>query len=319
LSVTAHCSSKDEYVLRALVTGASGFLGRHLVQDLRKQELEVTTLGRQRTSEESSIAMGDAPWSVAHLVRIIEMVEPSMIFHLAGRSVGSERQLEQLNVGVASAIMQALREVQGRPLLVCCGSAAEYGSAIVDGLPVEEALACAPVTAYGASKLAQTKAALAFAESTGTRVLIARIFNPIGPGMPSHLALAEFARDIAVLECRGVLRTGNIHVSRDFIDIRDVSAALIRLACHPDACGVVNLCSGLPTRLSQLVHILIALSGKSVTIELAPERQRFYEPKVIVGSTQLLGRFGALPPPTDYEDVVSRVWRDAEARGKEIA
>ena len=171
-----------------------------------------------------------------------------MLFHLAGRAVGSERQLEQLNVEVATAIMQALRDVQRRPLLVCCGSAAEYGSAIVDGLPVEEALSCAPVTAYGASKLAQTKAALAFAESTGTRVLMARIFNPIGPGMPAHLALAEFARDIAALGCRGILQTGNIHVSRDFIDIRHVSAALIRLAWHPDACGVVNICSGRATR-----------------------------------------------------------------------
>ncbi len=277
-------------MLRALVTGASGFLGRHLVQDLRLQGVEVTTLGRQPMPEASSIAMGDAPWPVARLARIIEMVEPDMLFHLAGRAVGSERQLEQLNVGVATAIMQALREVQSRPLLVCCGSAAEYGSAIVDGLPVEEALSCAPVTAYGASKLAQTKAALAFAESTGTRVLIARIFNPIGPGMPAHLALAEFARDIAALGCKGILHTGNIHVSRDFIDIRHVSAALIRLAWHPDACGVVNICSGWATRLSELVHILIDRSGRNVTIELAPERQRGCEPKVIVGSTQLLAR-----------------------------
>ena len=68
-----------------------------------------------------------------------------------------------------------------------------------------------------------------------------------------------------------------------------------------------------------LVHILIARSGRNVTIELAPERQRGREPKVIVGSTQLLARFGALPPPTDYEDVVSHIWRDASARRKEIA
>ncbi len=300
--------------MRALVTGGGGFLGRQIVHDLRQQGVAVSALVRRPTGEPSCIGIGDVPWPVARLSGIIESVAPDVIFHLAGAAVGSPEQLERVNVGIAASIMQALQEVGTRPLLVCCGSAAEYGAAIVDGVPVEESLPCAPISVYGATKLSQTNAAIAFAQSTGTRVLIARIFNPIGPGMPDHLALAEFARDLAALGARGVLRTGNIRVSRDFIDVSHVSSALLKLALASDARGILNVCSGRATRLEELVRMLIAASGKDIAIEVAPERLRRGEPNVIVGSTKLLAEFGAVPPHTGYGDAVSRIWREVSRR-----
>ena len=61
-----------------------------------------------------------------------------------------------------------------------------------------------------------------------------------------------------------MLQTGSLTVSRDFIDVEDVASALHRLATHPLACGVVNICSGKPTRLDGLVELLITVSGKPV-------------------------------------------------------
>lgn len=300
---------------RVLVTGAAGLLGCHLVHHLRQQGVHIIALGRQPKRDDSYIAMGDAPWCPTRLARIIETAEPDAIFHLAGGVVGSHAELQQLNVSMALGLMQALREVQVRPLLVCCGSAAEYGSAIVDGVPVCETAKCAPLGVYGATKLAQTSAALAFAESTGTPVLVARIFNPIGPGMPTYLALGDFARQIARLHASsGVLRTGNIHVFRDFIDIEHVTKALWVLAQNPDARGVVNICSGQATELSMLVELLIDGSGKNITIETIPSRLRPGEVSVVVGSTALLASLGAAPPPTNHADVIARVWQDAERR-----
>jgi GDP-4-dehydro-6-deoxy-D-mannose reductase len=302
---------------RAIVTGARGFLGRHLVRDLLQQGVRVTTLSRQPgpQAEPTSVAMGDAPWSATRLARIIEAAVPDVVFHLVGGVIGSSAELEQLNVEVASSIMQALRIAQVHPLLVCCGSAAEYGAAVVDGVPVPETASCAPVTPYGAAKLALTKAALAFGEATATPVLVARIFNPIGPGMPSHLALGEFARQIAIMPGpHGVLQAGNLQVFRDFVDIEHVATALGRLAENPDARGIVNICSGRPTELNTLLDILIGVSGKSVTITTNPARLRPGELQIIIGSTARLASLGAEPPPTDYADVVGRVWRDAEQR-----
>jgi len=302
-------------VLQALVTGAQGFLGRHLVRHLKDSGTRVTALARRPPSEVPYIAMGEAPWCASRLARIIEITKPDVIFHLVGGAVGSRAQLEQLNVGVANTIMQALREVRMRPLLVCCGSAAEYGTSIIDGMPVRESATCMPVGVYGTTKLAQTNAALEFAKATATPVLIARIFNPIGPGMPPYLALGDFARQIALMRgSGGVLQTGDIDVCRDFIDVRHVVKALITLAQNPRARGVVNICTGQATDLRTLVEILINVSTKKVTIETSSARLRVRELAVVIGSIARLAQLGAAPPPTNFEDVVASVWRDAELR-----
>jgi GDP-4-dehydro-6-deoxy-D-mannose reductase len=256
--------------------------------------------------------MGDAAWSPARLADMIAAAEPDAVFHLVGGAVGAKTELDQLNLGVTTAVMRALRDVQARPLLVCCGSAAEYGAAIVDGEPVSETAVCAPLSPYAASKLAQTNAALEFAAATGTPVLVARIFNPVGPGMPPYLALGDFARQIAALPARGVLRTGNLQVYRDFIDVTHVTNAFWTLARNPAARGVVNICSGKATQLSWLVNLLIELSGKHVTVEPMPARVRPDELAVVIGDTALLARLGAAPPPTDHAAVMVRVWRHAE-------
>jgi GDP-4-dehydro-6-deoxy-D-mannose reductase len=300
---------------RAIVTGALGFLGSHLVRELQQRGVHVTALTRKPRSEASYIAMGDAPWCSSRLARIIEMAEPDIIFHMAGGRVGPPVQLARLNVGVAIALMHAIRGVQLRPLLVCCGSAAEYGKAITDGVPVCESATCAPASSYGATKLTQTNAALAFAEETGTPVLVTRIFNPIGPGMPAYLALGDFARQIAIIPgSHGVLRTGNIDVCRDFIDVKHVVAALITLAENPEARGIVNICSGRATALRKLANMLIDASAKNITIATLPARQRRPEVPVVVGSTERLAKLGAAPPPANLEETVARVWQDAALR-----
>ncbi len=301
-------------VRRALVTGAPGFLGRHLVRELERHGTRVTGLARHGWSGSPHVAMGDAPWEPRRLAEIIEDAEPDVVFHLAGGAVGSAAQLEAMNVGLARSVMEALGLAQARPLLVCCGSAAEYGSGVTDGAATPETAACAPLSAYGASKLAQTRAALAFGEAGGARVLVARIFNPIGPGMPPHLALGEFARQIAAMPPHGgLLRTGNLEVARDFIDVELVARAFRLLAQHADAGGVVNVCSGQATRLAQLVDMLIAASGKLVRPELALERVRKGELTAMFGDPGLLWRLTGRLEETDYPAVTARIWQDAEA------
>jgi GDP-4-dehydro-6-deoxy-D-mannose reductase len=272
-------------------------------------------LGRLPGKQAPYVAMGDGPWPSSRLAEVIENAEPDVIFHLVGGLAGSAAELQQLNVGVAMSVMQSVKDTQTRPLLVFCGSAAEYGSATVDGVPASEMAVCTPRNDYGASKLAQTKAAMAFAEHTGTPVLIARIFNPIGPGMPAYLALGDFARQISLLHSEhGTLHTGNLRIFRDFLDVEHVVCTMRRLACNPDARGIVNVCSGEATELQMLVDRLIGTSRKNVTIEMNSSRLRAGELRTVVGCTELLSKLGAAPPPSDYGNVIARIWRDAEAR-----
>lgn len=303
---------------RAIITGATGFLGRHLARDLRQHGVKVTGLARSSDVREQSwlVPMGNAPWSPDRLAGIITAADPDVIFHLVGGAAGSQSELVTANVAAARALMQALRRCSARPLLVCCGSAAEYGEAVTDGVAVDEATQCAPVTAYGVAKLAQTKAVLEFGEATGVPVLVNRIFNMIGSGMPSYLALGEFARQIVSMpDAGGVLRTGNLHVYRDFIYVRHVATAFRLLAQHPEARGVVNICTGEATELIRLVEILIRASGKNIRVAIQPERLRPGELQTIIGDPSRLISLGVVLPGTDYADVVGRVWQAANARG----
>jgi GDP-4-dehydro-6-deoxy-D-mannose reductase len=298
---------------RAVVTGGTGFIGRHLVADLRRRGVHVTTIGRRPMQDRHHVALGSGAWTIAQLARILDDKEPEAIFHLAGGATGTQAELEHLNLGLATSLMQALRGIGQRPVLVVAGSATEYGAAIVDRVPVREGSECAPVGAYGRSKLAQTCAALAYGEATGTPVLVARIFNPIGAGIPTPLALGAFAEQIAsVTGSRGTLRTGNIDVKRDFIDVRYVATMLFNLASKPAARGIINICSGKAVWLRALVKGLISASGKSIAIETDPSRLRPNELRVIVGSTALLAKHGERPPPTDYSAVLAQIWTAAQ-------
>jgi GDP-4-dehydro-6-deoxy-D-mannose reductase len=302
-----------EGMRRAIVTGGRGFIGRHLVAGLRRRGLCVTTIGRRPSRDPRHIALGDGAWSVPQLARILEDTEPEAVFHLAGSATGGEAELERLNVGLAVTLTQALRETGLRPVLVIAGSATEYGASIVDGAPVSETAECIPISAYGRSKLAQTRVAMAYGETTGAPVVAARIFNPIGAHIPAHLALGAFASQIAsVTGPRGTLRTGNIDVERDFIDVEHAATLLYNLALNPAARGVINICSGEAVRLRSLVEDLIFISGKSIDIETDPSRVRPKELRVILGSTALLEKYGELPPPTSYADVLARIWTAAQ-------
>ncbi len=262
------------------------------------------------------VPMGNAPWSSDRLARIISAAGPDVIFHLTGGAVGSQAELMMLNVETTRALMQALRRSAVCPLLVCCGSAAEYGAAAVDGVAVGEDTQCAPVTPYGVAKFAQTKAVLEFGEATGVPVLVNRIFNMIGPGMPSYLALGEFAHQIAGMSAGGgILRTGNLCVYRDFIDVRHVATAFRLLAENPDARGIINICTGEATELSALVDILIRASGKNARTETQPERLRPGELQTVIGNPSRLISLGVVLPRTDYADVVACVWKAASLRG----
>lgn len=300
--------------MRAIVTGASGFLGQHLVHELRHQGVTVVSICRRAGSVLSAVSIGEAPWNPTRLARIFEEVEPDLIFHLAGGMHGEPMDLRRVNVGLASSITRAVLDAGIRPALVFCGSAAEYGASIVDGVPISEKMICVPVSPYGTTKLEQTRLALAFSDRTGIRVIVARPFNPIGPGMPTHLALGEFAFQLATGGRAVVLETGNLDVERDFMGAGQVCSALFQLAANPEANGLVNICSGRAIQLRILVEMLGNVSGKQITLRRVRARIRAGEPKVIVGNISRLEQLGAVQAPTDFPAVIQRIWADAQMR-----
>ncbi len=297
----------------AIVTGGQGFIGRHLVGALRERGVNVTTLGRTPAAGPMHVVLDEASWNTPALERVLGDRAPDCVFHLAGSTWGTAEELACANVGLTRALLRAVRRAGLSPTLIVAGSAAEYGSAITDGEPIRESAVCAPFSAYGASKHAQTRAALEYADATGARVLVARIFNALGPNMPAHLALGDFSRQIASMpRKRGTLRVGNIDVRRDMMDVERTATLLYRLALHPGARGVVNVCSGQAPLLRDLVEMLIERCEGSIEIQIDWARIRGNEPRTILGSTDRLAELGCLPAPTDFPAVIARICRAIE-------
>jgi GDP-4-dehydro-6-deoxy-D-mannose reductase len=281
---------------RALVTGATGFVGRAVVARLEAEGWETVRAVRTPIADPTgnTIVLGSAEWDQATFALALERVAPQVVFHLAGTVRGNNAaDLYRTNTVLAANLLDAVQASASRPAVLLAGSAAEYGYLSPDQWPAKETGPCQPATDYGISKHAQTLLGMARAQ-TGMAVTVARIFNPVGVGMPQHLALASFAEQLRGGAER--LLVGDLDVARDLIDVVEAARLIVALGCDPRHHGrVYNVCSGTPTSLRPLVTGLIALCRRPVQIAVDPNRLRPGETRVMTGDTSRLRSAGLLP------------------------
>ncbi len=284
---------------RALVTGAGGFVGRHLCRALREAGLHVSVLTRPGSVAPPGVqSVLVDPADVASMRAAVAGHPCDLVFHLAGTTRAEDAQ--EVNVEYASRLLDVLADLPSPPVAVFAGSAAEYGRPSTSSGVVSERDQCRPVSAYGTSKLAQTRLALAAAER-GQAVVVARLFNPIGPGSPITSAPGDFVRQVASLTAAGgTLTTGPVDAVRDFTGITATVQALMALAEHPHARGrIVNVCSGRGVPMAALVEQLISLAPGCVTHRIDPRRGGTSTLPIVVGDDALLRDLGVTLPPLD--------------------
>jgi GDP-4-dehydro-6-deoxy-D-mannose reductase len=197
-----------------------------------------------------------------------------------------------------------------RPILFV-GTAAEYGSISPGDLPLRETSKCQPYNYYGMSKLMQTLAVIAAAESENRRILIVRPFNIIGAGMPGHLALASFVRQLQEIR-RGtrapIIKVGNLNSRRDFIDVEDVVRLCWLLIRTEIAYGeIVNLCTGIATSVAELLDLLIKASGLAVGVAIAPDLYKELDIELHYGSNEKAGRLIGDFAYTSIEQTIQQI------------
>ena len=298
-------------MMKALVTGAGGFCGKHLVRYLQEQGIEVHTLSptagvsphRHRLQEITDIGA---------LASILKSVRPDYVFHLSGVTQSPNPNLfYRVNTQYAVALFSAL-EVSGLgdcPVLIV-GTSAEYGIVTNDQLPVREDLPPQPSDHYGISKLAQTFESLAVSRN-GKPVVIVRPFNVIGPGMPDFFVVQSFATQIVKIlkgEMPPVIRVGNLASSRDFIDVMDLVRIYWHLLNKSEAYGqVVNICSGKDTRIGDLLSKLRALSGITVQVNIDHSRLKPIDISVHYGSTEKLQKIIGYVPNTNLDALLRSI------------
>ncbi|WP_187774653.1 NAD-dependent epimerase/dehydratase family protein [Billgrantia pellis] len=255
--------------MTVLVTGAGGFLGGHLCRALRAAGHVTLAMGRPegagRRRVDTYLAMGDLP-ATDWLVGILRQHRPGCVYHLAGTvSAPSNEALYRINLTYALRLLDACAALVAPPRVILLGSAAEYGPPEDPLRDLHEAHPTRPVSAYGASKLAQTQYALS---QYRVPVVVARAFNPIGVGMPTSGAAGRFVSQVAELantaaldRAGGVIDTGPLHGIRDLVAAQELAGALVALAAPDVTPGrIYNLCTGVGTTMRALTEALTALA-----------------------------------------------------------
>ncbi|MCU1376786.1 MAG: rmd 2 [Actinomycetia bacterium] len=259
-----------------LITGGSGFIGGHVLAALEDKVVageRVVALGRHHP--------GGLPYDrfvradlqdLPGLTRAIASIEPDVVIHAAGKTPPAPSDaLYEANTRGTRFLLDALRAT-GKPCrVVLAGSAAELGPVPAELLPADEGCRCRPADSYGMSKWAATRLVLT-AEGPIDGV-VARLFNPIGPGMPTTQAFGRFAAMLAEANPDPLtMRVGDLAARRDFLDVRDAASALVALAEHGDPGTLYHIGTGVSRSIGEGLAEMIRLSGRTVRIEEAPGR-----------------------------------------------
>lgn len=277
--------------MRVLITGASGFIGQSLIKYLLGINCEIFNLGSSEVKNSTHFLLKSPSDKKAINDAILE-IKPDYVFHLAGSAIRSLNieQIFTVNTFYCDYLLRAIdkADLGYHTKVVVVGSAAEYGSIEPSQLPISENLPCMPNTLYGMSKLAQTQTALAWQKPKKALVVV-RPFNVIGPNMPSHIALGNFVEQIQSIANNGVLMTGNLDSSRDFIAVSDVSRLMWQLIHTEEAYGeVFNLCSGIATRMDKVVDYVLMLSNRGIKVKTESGRSIKGETKIHYGDNTKL-------------------------------
>ncbi len=297
-----------------VVTGGSGFLGRHILGALGGR-VDVRVLGRTcplKWPLDQFIEVNlEEPESLA---RAIGVTKPDVVIHAAGRTPPADPGvLYRGNTLATVHLLDALR-ADGRVVrVVIAGSAAEVGPVEVENLPVDEDHPCRPIEPYGLSKWLATCAGLA--ARPPLEVVVARVFNPIGPGQPLNQALGRFAARLAENE-EGPLIVGDLNGRRDFIDVRDVARALIALADRGESGRVYNVGTGHSRRVGDGLDHLIRLSGRAIEVQVNPDRHGSPGPSDSRAKIDRIVTATAWRPEIAWETSLEDLWIEASNRAR---
>jgi GDP-4-dehydro-6-deoxy-D-mannose reductase len=297
---------------RVLITGASGFAGRYMCEYLyglnARPEVIGTDIVASKSQNYDFFYQTDLS-SGKDTADLIKQTQPDYVIHLAGTfGTTDSQEIYKVNVLSATALLEAIRIHKSDAVIIMAGSAAEYGKVDAEQLPVTEDMPCYPVTTYGLSKLLATQAALYYHRVHSLNVMIVRPFQLIGKGVTSRLAPGAFAEQFkrAISNGSNVIKVGNLESSRDFLDVHDAVKAIWMLCQKPSAGRIFNLCSGMPTKMSDLLNMMISVSKVNVKVEVDPEKLRGKsDVSVMVGLHEAITKHCGWSPMISLQESVS--------------
>lgn len=296
---------------RALITGLAGFTGHYVAQELRAAGYRVfgttTPAGAPEAGHDPGAAtLAPDTYAVdltdrAAVAAMVAEVQPDVVAHLAGIAFVAHSDVEQIyrvNVVGTRYLLEALAALPCKPSAVLLASSANiYGNTEIE--VIGEDVAAAPANDYAVSKLSMEYMARLWSDKLP--LIITRPFNYTGVGQHENFLLpkivSHFRRQASDIEL------GNLHVWRDFSDVRMVAACYRALLASPAAAAgkAFNICSGQAYSLGEVLDMMGDIAGYRINVHVNPAFVRANEVARLVGDNRRLASVvGALaPPPLD--------------------
>jgi GDP-4-dehydro-6-deoxy-D-mannose reductase len=294
-----------------LVTGLGGFVGCH-----------VRTALLARSDWKLLPEMAYDLLDPASLDAWLQQGLPDSVIHLAGQTFVPEAFKDpahtfQVNLLGTLNLLQALKRAGFSGAFLYVSSGDVYGRVSECALPISEQLPPRPRNPYAVSKVAAELLCLQWSYQEPWRIMVARPFNHIGPGQREDFVIPNVARQLARIR-KGLqaprIDIGDVDVTRDFLDVRDVSDAYFHLLENGRNGEIYNVCSGQEQLIRSLIEQMTAITGLTVELVQDQTRLRSSEQRRVMGSSLKLREQTGWNPGISITETLQSVLSDWEAR-----
>lgn len=270
---------------RALITGAEGFTGQFLAQELSLAGYEVIGTTYEGHPSDNLIALDLC--NRARVVEFISEVKPDVVAHLAAISFVNENdafQMYQTNFMGTFNLLDALGRLslQVPRSILLCSSATVYGNNPLKTL--SEKVFPDPVNEYAVSKYAMEKMAKLW--MTRLPVFVVRPFNYTGVGQHQKFLIPKIVQHFK--EKKSTIELGNLDVWREFGDVRSVVKAYAKLLEICPTGQTLNICTGQSYSLREVIKLCEDISNHPIQVTVNPQFVRENEVHVLQGDPSLL-------------------------------
>lgn len=311
-----------------LVTGGTGALGFHILSGVTRCGKKLHSFSNEQPQPWQKVA--DVEYHSGNLLHfkeifdVLQKTNPTFIYHLASQSsvgLSYKKPYETLSTNLLGTqnLLEAVRQVCPKSKILLLSSSEIYGrsEAALTTLYKEQDLPN-PITAYATSKACMELLGDQFRNAHGLHIVTVRPFHFTGPHHSRRFAIPSITFQLVKIKKYGaepVIYTGSLEISRDIIDVRDVSRAMIQILSTCESGEVYNICSGKSYTFRELSDLLVDIAGVNVDFFLNPNLERSNDIPLLVGNPEKIMSLG-WKPLISIEDSLSDLFHEMIIRSK---